>query len=73
MKLKDQFNDLVPKEFGGMQEPLLTNCVDVAEDFAIGFAEWITYNAYKESTCWRMYDKKDNEYTIQKLIHEYKK
>lgn len=37
MKLKDKFNDLVPVEFGGIQEPLLTNCVDVAKDFAIGF------------------------------------
>jgi hypothetical protein len=40
MTLREKFNDLVPIEFGGMQEPLLTNCEQTADDFAIDFAEW---------------------------------
>lgn len=34
MILKEKFNKLIPIEFGGMQEPLLSNCVEIAEDFA---------------------------------------
>ena len=41
MTLKEKFNDLVPKEFGGMQEPLLTDCEKIADDYAIEFAEWV--------------------------------
>lgn len=39
--LKEQFNDLVPVEFGGMQEPLLTNVEQVACDFAVVFGKWL--------------------------------
>jgi hypothetical protein len=45
----------------------------IADEFAIGFAEWIPSTAYKESTCWRLYDKRDNEYTIDELLGIYKK
>lgn len=41
MTLKEKFNDLVPKEFGGMQEPLLTDCEKIADDYAIEFAEFV--------------------------------
>lgn len=44
MTLKEKFNDLVPKEFGGMQEPLLTDCEQIADDYAIEFAEWCNDN-----------------------------
>ena len=40
MTLKDKFNNLVPIEFGGMQEPLLSDCEKIAEEFAIIFSEW---------------------------------
>ena len=43
------------------------------EDFAIGFAEWIPYNAYKEGRSWETYTGKNNEYTIQELLEIYKK
>lgn len=40
MTLKEKFNSLVPEEFGGMQEPILTECEKIADDYAIEFAEW---------------------------------
>lgn len=40
MTLKEKFNNLVPIEFGGMQEPLLTNCEKIADEFALGFLHW---------------------------------
>jgi len=40
MTLKDKFNNLVPIEFGGMQEPLLSDCEKIADEFAISFSEW---------------------------------
>jgi hypothetical protein len=48
MTLKEKFNGLVPKEFGGMQEPLLTDCEKIADDYAIEFAEWLGVNNYKK-------------------------
>lgn len=44
MTLKEKFNALVPKEFGGMQEPLLTDCEKTADEFSIEFAEWCLKN-----------------------------
>ena len=44
MTLKEKFNDLVPKEFGGMQEPLLSNCEKIADDYAIDFGRWLNEN-----------------------------
>lgn len=41
MTLKEKFDSLVPIEFGGMQEPLLTECEQIADEFAVGFAEWL--------------------------------
>lgn len=35
--LKEKFNSLVPKEFGGMQEPTLTGCEQITDDYAIEF------------------------------------
>ena len=43
MTLKEKFNSLVPIEFGGMQEPTLTECEQIADEFAIGFADWLLY------------------------------
>lgn len=40
MTLKEKFNSLVPIEFGGMQEPTLTECVQIADEFAVGFVEF---------------------------------
>lgn len=41
--LKEKFNNLVLKEFGGMQEPLLSDCEKIADDYAISFAEWLLW------------------------------
>jgi len=62
MTLKDSFDKLVPIEFGGMQEPLLSDCEQIAEEFAIEFAEWLTYN-------------RENNYTkpIKELLEIFKK
>ena len=49
------------------------NIVERADEFAIEFVEWLPNNAYKESNCWRMFDKKDNEYTIKELLEIFKK
>lgn len=44
MTLKEKFNALVPKEFGGMQEPLLTDCEKIADEFSIELAIFVTKN-----------------------------
>ena len=68
MKLKEKFNNLVPKEFGGMQEPLLSDCEEVADEYAIEFAEWSeNYPAHLK------YDDKGKYLGLQKLIIVFKK
>jgi len=49
MKLKEKFNDLVPVEFGGMQEPLLTECEIIADGHAIAFGIWLTNSSIKNT------------------------
>jgi hypothetical protein len=44
MTLKEKFNALVPIEFGGMQEPLLSDCEKIADDYAIEFLIWYSDN-----------------------------
>jgi len=73
MELEKRFDNLIPIDFGGeMQEPLRSECVEIAESFAIGFAEWLPQNAFKESV-WRMWGKGDESFTIEQLLEIYKK
>jgi hypothetical protein len=44
----------------------------IADEFAIGFAEWLSEYAYKESV-WRMFDKGDESFTLRQLLEIYKK
>ena len=60
--LKDFHNSLEAK----------INIQNNIDNFAIEFAEWLPNNAYKESNCWRMFDKKDNEYTTKELLEIFK-
>jgi hypothetical protein len=60
MTLKEKFNELVPKEFGGMQEPLLTDCEKIADDYAIGFAFWLL-------------TEKDETKTLREILEIFKK
>lgn len=40
--IKNQFNNLVPSEFGGeMNKELLNGCIKISADLAIGFANWV--------------------------------
>ncbi len=41
MTLKEKFNNLVPKKFGGIYEPILIDCEKIADNYAIEFAEWL--------------------------------
>jgi hypothetical protein len=67
------FNAIFYSEWKFKEKHIVPNCVYVADEFAIGFAEWLPNNAYKESKCWRMYDKKDNDYSTEELLEIYKK
>jgi hypothetical protein len=74
MTLKDRFNNLVPIEFGGMQEPLLSDCEKIAEEFAIDFAFFIgehTYTSYSNGT-WSN-DFGDENLTTKELLEIFKK
>jgi hypothetical protein len=44
-KLREKINALVPIEFGGMQEPLLSELEQITDDFAVKFLEWLNENS----------------------------
>lgn len=77
MTLKEKFDLLIPIEFGGMQDPLLSNCVEVAEDFTIGFVEWFTNEKSEYSIMYGNQEKRfatfTKEYTAKELLEIYKK
>jgi len=41
MKLKDKFYKIIPCDETDKYEQAVDNCVKIAEEFAIGFAEWL--------------------------------
>ena len=63
MTLKEKFDVLIPIEFGGMQDPLLSNCVEVADEFAVGFLHWYLNND----------DIKKFSYSYKDLLKDFKK
>ena len=74
MTLKEKFNALVPEEFGGMQEPLLSDCEKIAEEFAMEFAFFVgehTYSSYSDGT-WSN-DFGDENLTTKQLLEIFKK
>ena len=75
MTLKEKFNALVPKEFGGMQEPLLTDCEKIADEFAIEFADWLNINYFQivGNKTWCKTLSMENEYTSKELLEIFKK
>jgi hypothetical protein len=60
-KLREKINALVPIEFGGMQEPLLSELEQITDDFTIKFLEWLNENS--------IYYPKDKQYFFQNEWH----
>jgi hypothetical protein len=70
MRLKDKFNNLVPIEFGGMQEPLLSDCEKIVDEFAIDFGEWLEKLIYSvDKPTYELYLKNK----IKELLKDFKK
>ena len=73
MTLKEKFNNLVPKEFGGMYEPLLSDCENVADDYAIEFAEWILKQYLSPSNDGLYINEEGNLISVKQLLEIFKK
>ena len=60
MKIKEKFKDIIDDAITYQQQE--DSFVQIADEFAIGFAEWLTYN-------------RENNYTksIKELLEIYKK
>jgi len=59
MKLRDKFNDVKYNEYGIDNH----QCEKIADDFAIGFAEW--FDDLREDYC--------KDYMVKELLEIYKK
>lgn len=80
MTLKERFqqwfiNDEEDEHYEGMVEAVSIEHERVADEFAIGFAEFsINYNYHPIHKVWIKYDKMANEkFTTKKLLEIYKK
>lgn len=73
MKLKDKFDNPIIRHTLGRNEIEETKeqCAEIAEGFAIGFAEWIWGNCFNIFNNRFLY--KDDEYSINELLEIYKK
>jgi len=61
-------------EFSIYVDDNISFCVEIAENFAIGFAEWCNSNYGLDRTTWVKYvDGKFNRYTTKELLEIYKK
>jgi hypothetical protein len=72
MTLREKLKPIVSINTTGEAGRFADEIEKLADEFAIGFAEWLTENAYKESD-WRMYDKGDNFFNTKELLETYKK
>lgn len=72
MTIREKFNSLVLEEFGGMQEPTLTECEKIADDYAIEFAEWLRYNCVETDYGWQNHGKYYSDTEILKLFKKEK-
>ena len=75
MTLKEKFDALIPIEFGGMQDPLLSNCEKIADEFAIEFADWCKQEYDVENTAYhnKWLDVDGNYFSTKELLEIYKK
>jgi hypothetical protein len=73
MKLIDKFIEVeYAKYVEKIDINLKVKCVEIAEDFAIGFAEWLREECYDTGLKW-YYQKDNEEYTNIELLEIYKK
>lgn len=68
MKLTDYFLPYCDHEYGN-REDNAENCVEVAEDFAIGFSMWLLLNQDYEID----FEEKDPNEVMKQLLEIYKK
>ena len=79
MKLKDKFDNPIMRHDLGRNEIEETKeqCVEIAEDFAIGFAEWSSFyrdkNRNYKLDMLHAKSKYDESYTTKELLEIYKK
>lgn len=59
-------------EFAWMDTNGVKECVNIAEEFAIGFTDWIVEQTSKDGA-WGMYDTEHKKYIIKELLGIYKK
>jgi hypothetical protein len=69
MTLKEKFADVL---WSYEEQSIVPQIEKVSDNHAVGFADWITLNAYKDNV-WKMYYTKDKEYTTNELLEIYKK
>jgi cobalamin-dependent methionine synthase I len=72
MKLKEKFEEYTDQKSWQKENYDAIECEVIADEFAIGFAEWLSEYTYKEST-WRIYDKGDESFILKQLLEIYKK
>ena len=72
--LKEKFLDanINSVEFAWMDTEGVEECVYIAEDFAIGFTDWIVEQTSKDGL-WVKYDTEHKKYIIKELLEIYKK
>lgn len=70
MTLRDKFLPFCDNEYAN-REDNAENCVDVADDYAVEFAEWLMVKCDYQNHC--VWEYKGTEYTNFKLLEIFKK
>ena len=70
MTLKEKFDNLDTESIFYHDSD---NCEQIAEDFAIGFAEWLRENYYDNGELWIEWNSDDNTHSSKELLEIYKK
>lgn len=70
MTLKEKFKNADERYF---DEALIETNIKIADDFAIGFAEWMRQNTIYNGSEYYVYIDDSQQYKLNKLLEIYKK
>jgi hypothetical protein len=71
MTLKQKFFDIYTSYYKKSNE--LDKMVEVADDYAIEFAEWLRENYYDNGESWTEWNSYDNTHSSKELLEIFKK
>ena len=71
--IKEQYKEIVCGWNEERTENVANRCTEIADDYAIEFAEWLRVNYYDNGELWIEWNSDDNTHSSKELLEIFKK